>query len=264
MSTVPDQPARYDVAGAVATITMDSPANRNALSARMTARLVELLATAVRDDAVRVIVLSHTGAVFCSGMDLSESTAASADSMPVSAFPAVLRAILDAPKPTIARVAGPARAGGVGLLAACDVVVAATTSTFAFTEVRLGLVPAVISVTVLPRLHASVVRELFLTAETFDGVRAAAIGLVNSVVEPEFLDSEVIRYCHLLVRGAPGAIADTKALLAHPPVDASPEQFAALSALSARRFAGDEGQEGIASLREKRPASWIPSSARND
>lgn len=253
-----EEMVRYDVRGGVATVTLDSPANRNALSARLTARLRALLAEALADDTARVIVLSHTGPVFCSGMDLAESVGDDPEAMPVTAFPAVLQAIAEAPKPVLARVAGPARAGGVGLLAACDIVVAATTATFAFTEVRLGLVPAVISVPVRARLSPVSARELFLTGEVFDGIRAAAIGLVNAAVEPAALDREVARYADLLVRGAPGALADTKALLAAPPLRAVPADFAGLSELSARRFAGTEGQEGITSFREKRPARWVP------
>src|SRR5690606_37634173 len=202
-----------DVAAGVATITLDSPANRNALSAQLRRELLAHLQTAIDDPGARVIVLSHTGRVFCSGMDLKESRGAGAQDQGVNQFPAILERIWSSPTPVVARVAGPARAGGVGLVAACDIAVAAEDATFAFSEVRLGLVPAVISVTVLPRLLPRAAHELLLTGETFDGRRAARIGLVNSAVPADGVDAEVTRYAEMLRLGAPGALAATKELL---------------------------------------------------
>lgn len=248
-----------DTARGVATLTLDSPHNRNALSAKLMAELTAALTAAQDDDAVRAILLSHAGPVFCSGMDLSESRAASAGGMGVNAFPAILKAIWTSPKPVVARVGGAARAGGVGLVAACDLAVAARTATFAFSEVRIGVVPAVISVTVLPRLHQRAAHELFLTGEVFDGDRAAAIGLVNRTVDPDDLDAEVRRYLDLLVLGAPGALAATKQILRRPAASMD-DDFAAMLELSARHFASAEGQEGMAAFAEKRPASWVPTS----
>ena len=161
----------------------------------------------------------------------------------------------------VARLAGPARAGGVGLVAACDLAVAADTATFAFTEVRIGVVPAVIAVTVLPRLLPRAAHELFLTGETFDAARAAAIGLINEAVPAERLDAEVARYVGLLRLGAPGALAATKALLQRPVDDDLDTAFAAMQELSARHFASAEGQEGMAAFAEKRPPAWV---ARDD
>src|ERR687893_2360333 len=129
----------------VATLTLDSPANRNALSRAMRSQLRTALSEALADDAVRVVVLDHTGRVFCSGMDLSEAAGGGVADQGVREFPELLEAIWSSPKPVVAVVRGPARAGGVGLLAACDVVVAGGSATFAFSEVRLGIVPAVIS-----------------------------------------------------------------------------------------------------------------------
>jgi methylglutaconyl-CoA hydratase len=232
----------------VATLTLDSPANRNALSAAAMEQLSAGLAAALADDSVRVVVLSHAGRVFCSGMDLR------ARDVPVTAFPALLTAISSAPKPVIARVGGPARAGGIGLLAAADIAIAGASATFAFTEVRIGVVPAVISVPVLPSMLPRAARELFLTGEVFDATRAAAVGLVNVAVPDEGLDPEVERYAEMLAQGAPGALAATKELLAAPSAD-----YAAMAALSASRFASAEGQEGMAAFREKRPPSWAPS-----
>lgn len=254
-----DEPelVHHTVENGVATLTLDSPDNRNALSRRLLAQLRAGLADALADDAVRVVVLGHTGRVFCSGMDLTETGGDPATS-PVNDVPPILATIWSAPKPVLARVGGPARAGGVGLVAACDVAVAARAATFAFTEVRLGVAPAMISVTVLPRLLPRAAHELFLTGEVFDAERAAAIGLVNAVADDaDGLDAEVGRYVEMLRRGAPGALAETKALLRREPAGSMDEDFAAMLALSARLFAGPEAAEGIAAFREKRPPSWF-------
>jgi methylglutaconyl-CoA hydratase len=240
------------VSAGVATLTLDSPPNRNALSARLLAELAAGLAAAVADDAVRVVVLSHTGRVFCSGADLKE-TAAGGD-LPITSVPAVLEALQASPKPVVARIGGPARAGGIGLLAACDLAVAARSATFAFTEVRLGVVPAVISVPVLPLLAPRAARELFLTGEVFGADRALAAGLLTAVVDDEALDAEVARYAGMLALGGPGALAATKALLRTPPTD-----YAAMAELSARHFTGAEGREGVAAYAGKRRPSWAPS-----
>jgi methylglutaconyl-CoA hydratase len=245
-----------DTAAGVATITLDSPDNRNALSAPLRRELLAHLQTAIDDSGARVIVLSHTGRVFCSGMDLKESRGAGAQNQGVNEFPAILERIWASPKPVVARVGGPARAGGVGLVAACDIAVAAEKATFAFSEVRIGVVPAVISVTVLPRLLPRAAHELFLTGETFDGRRAVLIGLVNSAVPAFDLDAEVGRYAEMLKLGAPGALAATKDMLRRERPAALAAQFAEMQELSAGFFAGEEGQEGMRAFAEKRRPSW--------
>ena len=242
------------VTAGVATLTLDSQPNRNALSARLMSELAAGLAAAVTDEAVRVIVLTHAGPVFCSGADLKATAAATgAGDMPIASVPTLLAALAESPKPVVARVGGPARAGGIGLIAACDVALAGRSATFAFTEVRLGVVPAVISVPVLPMLAPRAARELFLTGEVFDATRAAEIGLVTRVVDDADLDAEVARYVDMLALGAPGALAVTKDLLTHPSKD-----YAALSTLSAERFASSEGREGVAAFAEKRRPAWAP------
>ncbi|HKR48842.1 MAG TPA: enoyl-CoA hydratase-related protein [Pseudonocardiaceae bacterium] len=235
------------VQSGIATITLDSPANRNALSQRLRAELRDALERSAGDDSVRVVVLDHTGPVFCAGIDLTEPPDA------VKELPGILERIRTHPKPVVAKLAGHARAGGIGLTAAADIAVAAHDATFAFTEVRLGVVPAVISVTVLPRLLAHAAHELLLTGETFDATRAVAVGLLNSTVPAEQLDAEVDRYTGMLIRGAPEALALTKQLLRAPPQD-----FTAMLELSATRFASAEAQEGIHAFTEKRSPSWIP------
>ena len=245
-----------DVAAGVATITLDSPANRNALSAQVRRELLAHLRTAIADDDARVIVLTHTGRVFCAGMDLKESRGAGAQDQGVTEVPALLGLIWTSPKPVLARIVGAARAGGVGIVAACDIAIAAQDATFAFSEVRIGVIPAVISVTVLPRLLPRAAHELFLTGETFDGTRAVAVGLVNSAVPAGDLDAEVARYVAMLRLGAPGALAAAKEMLRGERPSSMTEQFDAMLALSAGFFAAEEGQEGMRAFAEKRPPSW--------
>jgi methylglutaconyl-CoA hydratase len=250
-----DRVVRVEVARGVATLVLDSPANRNALSRAMREQLRTALTDALTDDAVRVVVLDHSGRVFCSGMDLAEAAGGGAEDQGVREFPELLDLIWTAPKPVVAAVRGPARAGGVGLLAACDVVVAAESATFAFSEVRLGLVPAVISAVVLPRMVPHVAHRLMLTGKIFDAATAAAGGLVDLIVPDADVNTELRAQLVELTAGAPTALAETKRLLraGTPPLDFDP-----LLELSARFFAGEEGQEGIASFREKRPARWVP------
>lgn len=250
MSTV-----EYLVAGSVATITLDAPERRNALSAPLLGQLRSALDAAEADAAVRSVVLSHTGTVFCSGMDLTTVTDVPAAEQPINAFPALLQRIWEFGKPVIARVDGKARAGGIGLIAASDIAIGSPRADFAFTEVRLGLVPAVISVPVLPRLQPRAVLELCLTGETFDADRAAQIGLLNRVVADP--DAEVTRLSGLLAGCEPKALAATKAMLHRDRGGVSmAEDLSAMSALSAEYFAGPEAAEGIAAFREKRPPAW--------
>jgi methylglutaconyl-CoA hydratase len=242
----------------VATLTLDSPANRNALSRAMRAQLRSALTEAIADDSVRVVVLDHTGRVFCSGMDLAEAAGGAAEDQGVNEFPALLEMVWDSPKPVVGVVRGPARAGGVGLLAACDVVVAAEAATFAFTEVRIGIAPAVISAVVLPRMVPSVAHRLLLTGEVFEAPQALAGGLVDLVVPAEDVDACVAAQVEALGKGAPLALAETKRLLRAARTGPLAERFPDLLELSARLFASEEGQEGIAAFREKRPARWVP------
>ncbi|TFV52141.1 enoyl-CoA hydratase-related protein [Blastococcus sp. TF02A_35] len=250
-----DQVLQVSVSRGVATLTLDSPANRNALSRAMRAQLRAALEQALADDAVRAVVLDHTGRVFCSGMDLSEAAGGASEDQGVREFPELLEVVWSSPKPVVAAVRGPARAGGVGLLAACDVVVAAESATFAFSEVRLGLVPAVISAVVLPRMAPHVAHRLMLTGQVFDAAAAAAGGLVDLVVPDSDVDAELRAQLVHLTAGAPAALAETKRLLRARQGALS---FDDLLDLSARFFAGEEGQEGIAAFREKRPARWVP------
>ena len=250
---------RTVTAAGVTTLTLDSPANRNALSAQLMRELLEGLGAALTDLAVRVVVISHTGPVFCSGADLKETAAArESGKIPAVLLADALAAIWEFPKPVLARIAGPARAGGLGLIAAADLAVCARDATFAFSEVRLGVIPAVISATVLPRLAPRAASELYLTGDVFDGVRAAEIGLVSRAVEADGLDAAVSAYTDSLVRGGPLALAGTKELLRRRPAETVRADLAELSARSAGYFRSAEGREGVAAFRDKRPADWVP------
>lgn len=256
--TSPDVLVRVATARGVTTLTLDSPHNRNALSTALMTQLLAGLADAVADEAVRVIVLDHAGPVFCSGADLKETAAAYASgTVPAGMLGDVLAALWECPKPVLARVAGPARAGGLGLIAAADLAVCADEATFAFTEVRIGVIPAVISATVLPRLHPRAAAELYLTGDTFGGRRAAEVGLVTASVPAQELDDVVRGYCDSLVRGAPGALAGAKDLLRRPGTAELRGDLARLSALSTGYFLSEEGREGVMAFREKRAPRWV-------
>lgn len=258
----PDELVHLAVDAGVATITLDSPANRNALSLRLQRELAARVAAALADEAVRLLLLTHTGTVFCAGADLKEARSLP-DGAPTGAheFLTLLEALWTSPKPIIARLAGPARAGGLGLLAVCDLAVVVETATFGFSEVTLGVVPAVISVPIRRRVHPAALQKLFLTGEAFSAHQAVECGLVASAVAADALDQEVARLVQMLVRGAPGALAATKALL-RIECPSILDELVAMSELSATHFASDEGKEGIRAFAEKRPPSWVPSTTR--
>ncbi|GAB7039946.1 MULTISPECIES: enoyl-CoA hydratase-related protein [Catenuloplanes] len=246
---------RVESGGGVATLTLDSPHNRNALSTSLIHELSEALAAAVADPAVRVIVLSHTGPVFCAGADLKETQAAfdGDGTLPVVPLADLLAALWESPKPLVARVGGPARAGGIGLIAAADIAVCAEQATFAFSEVRLGVIPAVISVPVRRRITARAAAELFLTGDVFDAARAAEIGLVTQVsADP---DETVRAFCDSLLKGAPAALAGVRGLLQDVTVR---DELARMADASDQYFRSAEGQEGIRAFREKRAPDWSP------
>ncbi|MGW0805373.1 enoyl-CoA hydratase-related protein [Nonomuraea sp. NPDC002799] len=244
-----------ELAGGVATITLDSPPNRNALSVRLLEELRDHLTWALAEPAARVIVLTATGTVFSSGADLKEQRAAGA---PITgALPEIMTLLWESPKPAVCRLNGTARAGGLGLVASCDFAVAPLTASFAFTEVRLGVVPAMISVPVLRRLDPRAAAEYFLTGEVFDAARAAEIGLLSRAVPEEELDATVAHYAEMLIQGGPEAVALTKRLVRQVPTLSFADGLSQMTALSAQRFTSDEGQEGIRAFWEKRPPTWV-------
>ncbi|MGW2568591.1 enoyl-CoA hydratase family protein [Streptomyces sp. NPDC001537] len=232
----------------VETLSLDSPANRNALSAALVGELADALADSAKDTDVRAIVLTHTGNTFCAGADLR-------DPPDPDALVGLLRQIVELRKPVLARVTGHVRAGGLGLLAACDIAAASTQSTFAFTEVRIAVAPAVISLPLLPRTDPRALARYYLTGERFEAPEAARIGLltatgddVDAVLEP-ILDG--------LRRAAPQGLAETKALLTAKVLETFDRDAADLTALSARLFASPQAREGMTAFLERRDPTWV-------
>ena len=250
------------VANGIATITLDSPGNRNALSARLVGDLHAALDQAESRD-VRVIVLTNTGNTFCAGADLRERASGPVDSSPmVRAF----QRLLDSPRPTIAAVKGFVRAGGVGLMASCDLAVVPASADFAFTEVRIGAVPAIIAVPILRRCSAAQLAAPMLTGEVFDAAHARAIGLVSHVaVDDDGVDAQVAILCAGMLRAGPNALAATKGILRSAPGEPVDTAFGRMQQLSESVFESAEAAEGMQSFFDKRPPSWAvePSGTAN-
>jgi enoyl-CoA hydratase/carnithine racemase len=244
MSDAPAELVRYDVADAVATITLDSQHNRNALSRQLVTELLAHLETAAADDAVRVVLIRAEGRVFCSGADLAE---ASTEGMEVGARRIVdlQRLIVTMPKPVVTRLHGAVRAGGIGIVAASDVAVAADEATFALTEVKLGLAAAIISLTVHHRMSPRGAALTTLGGEVFTGREAAAYGLVTTAVPGDDLDAEVARVCASLATGAPQGLRESKRILNRDLVARIDAHGDEMAELSARLFASDEAREAM-------------------
>jgi enoyl-CoA hydratase/carnithine racemase len=234
----------YAVSDGVGTITLDSPHNRNALSRQLITELFAHLETADADTQVKVVVIRAEGKVFCSGADLSE---ASADGMEEGArvLVAMQRRIVSMSKPVVTRLHGAVRAGGIGIVAASDIAISADDATYALTEVKLGLAPAVISLTVLPRMTSRAAALTCLTGEVFDGVQAAEMGLVTRAVPVAELDDAVDAVVGSLLTGAAQGLRETKALLARDLVDRIDARGDEVAALSARLFGSDEAREAM-------------------
>ncbi len=249
-----------ELSGGVLTVTLADETRRNALSRQLLSELSAVLDAADADPEVRVVVLTNVGSTFCAGADLSEQAAGGGPPEPGSlSDPRVLFArFRRAPKPYVGRIAGHCVAGGMGLAAALDITVAADDVRFGFTEVRIGVAPAMISVVCLPKLRPADARAAFLRGRRFEAPEAARIGLINAAVPRDQLDAEVDAVVGDLLAGAPGALAATKQLLAEVPRMPEEEAFAWTGALSASLFAGEEAREGITAYLEKRPATWVP------
>jgi methylglutaconyl-CoA hydratase len=246
---------RLEVAAGVATITLDAPQARNVLTGESLALLADALDRASLDADVRVVVLTATGRAFCAGADLRGTGGAAADF--TARYTGVLARLLDHPKPTIARVQGHVAGGGNGLVAGCDLSVAVSDARFAFSEVRVGAVPAIVSVVALQRMPRAQAIELFLTGERVSAQRAREAGLVTRVVPDETaLDEAVAAWVGQLRLGGPEAMRRTKQVLRQVPVMERGEAFAWTEQVSAQAFASAEAAEGMAAFVERRPPSW--------
>lgn len=252
------EPTLYAVAAGVATITLNMPERKNALNELLVNSLGLNLDRAVADDKVRAIVLTNAGNTFCAGADLKAETPGVVPTTPQRTFLDVMDQILDSPKPVIGRIDGHAIAGGVGLVAACDLSVMRDDAKIGFTEVRIGVAPAVISVVCLPKLRRADASELFLTGERITPARAAEVGLINRAVPAAEIDDAVNAYVSMVVRGGPIALAASKDLIRRVPNLNRADGFAWTSLRSRELFQSEEAAEGIAAFNERRDPSWVP------
>lgn len=246
-----DELVHYAVENGVATITLDSPHNRNALSRQLITELFERLEAAADEDEVRVVVLRSADRVFCSGADLAEAAGGSMTEG-AGALVELQRVILSHPKPIVTRLAGPVRAGGLGIVAASDLVLCAEEVTFALTESRLALAPAVISLTLVPRLSSRAASDVFLSGRTFDAAEAAAMGLVTRSVPGAELDAAVEAACAELLKAHPQGLRETKKVLAGSVLAYLEANADDMVALSARLFGSDEARDAMTAFLTKK------------
>ncbi|OEV26821.1 enoyl-CoA hydratase [Streptomyces nanshensis] len=254
----------------ITTLTLDSPHNRNALSKALVSQLYAGLEEAAADPRARAVLLTHTGNTFCAGADLREGSGSPGD------LAALLRTIVELPKPVVARVEGHVRAGGTGLLGACDISVAGPGASFAFTEARIGVAPAVISMPLLPRLDARAAARYYLTGERFGAAEAARIGLVTLAADADAgvaagagvdagegvdvvdgMDAVLEPVLDGLRRGSPQGLAESKRLVTAEVLRAFDRDGDSLAELSARLFASDEAREGMTAFLERREPAWV-------
>ncbi|MER6089285.1 enoyl-CoA hydratase family protein [Streptomyces bluensis] len=231
----------------ITTLTLDSPANRNALSATLVGALSDALTRCGKDHGVRAVVLTHTGNTFSAGADLR-------DPPHPDALVGLMRRIVELRTPVLARVTGHVRAGGLGLLGACDIAVASTTATFAFTEVHIGVAPAVISLPLLPRTDPRALARYCLTGERFEAPEAASIGLLTATGDD--VDDVLAPVLDGLRRASPQGLAETKQLLTARVLEAFDRDAADLTALSARLFSSPQAREGMTAFLERRDPTW--------
>jgi len=249
--------------GAIRTLTLSRPDVRNAFNDLVIAELKAAFIDAGQAAEVRCVVLAAEGSAFCAGADLNwmrrmADYTRDENLADAGQLAAMLRAIYECPKPTIARVQGDVFAGGVGLVAACDMAVSVDTATYCLSEVKLGLIPATISPYVIRAMGARAAHRYFLTAERFSAVEAHRIGLVHEVVTADALDAKVAELTHALVSASPNAVRACKRLVQ----DVAEREID--DALVAHTVAGiadirssDEGKEGVQSFLQKRKPSWL-------
>lgn len=250
------QLVHYAVDRTIATVTLDSPDNRNALSAQLVAELSAHLQRGADDSTVRAVVLTHTGSTFCAGADMKEAATEGGPEQGTRRMVALLRSIVELPKPVIARIDGHVRAGGLGIVGACDIAVAGPTSSFAFTEVRLGLAPAIIALTTMGRMTERAAARYYLTGERFDAAVAAAAGLITAAVND--VDAEIATIADELRLCSPQGLAQTKPLTTRAMLAGFDERAEPMQALSARLFGSDEAREGMTAFLQRRTPSWAP------
>jgi methylglutaconyl-CoA hydratase len=246
----------YEIRRDAAWITLNQPERRNALSEALVSELQAHLELAIADPQVRAIVLTGAGTAFCAGADLKSGGMATAGAESEPPFVTVLKTVWNAPKPVIGRLNGHAFGGGVGLAAACDLTVATEDAMFSFSEVRVGVIPAMISVVVLPKLGIQNSMWLFLTGERFSARRAVEFGLIHRSVPSAELDSATEEIIGLVRLGGPIAIREAKQLVRRVPQLPMDEAFRHTAQKIAELFASEEAGEGMRAFIEKRPPRW--------
>ena len=258
-----EEKVAYDVDDQVATIRFNRPEARNALDPESMESLGEALDRAADDDDVRVVVLTGTGDTFSAGADLKAALAQESGGFAgkgPEAMADLMVKIQDSPKPTIARVQGNVFGGGNGLVAACDLAVAADHVRFAFSEVRLGLTPAVISVVCLPKLTRADAAELFLLGHRVSAHRVREAGMINAAEPADAVDAKIAEWVAALRLGGPEALTGTKDLLREVPARDRSAGLAYTSEVSGRFFRSKEAAEGMTALLQKRRPAWAPDS----
>jgi methylglutaconyl-CoA hydratase len=246
----------YDVRRDAAWITLNQPEKRNALSDPLVVELRDHLRAAIDDARVRAIVITGAGSAFCAGADLKSGGVTASSASTENPFVTVMKTIWEAPKPVIGRINGQAFGGGVGLAAACDITVAAESATFSFSEVRVGVIPAMISVVVLPKLGIQKTMWLFLTGERFDARRAVDLGLIHRAVPAAELDAAIEEVIGMIRLGGPNAIREAKQLVRRVPELTMQQGFDYTSKKIAELFASPEAAEGMQAFLEKRKPKW--------
>ncbi|MCY4663759.1 MAG: enoyl-CoA hydratase-related protein [Acidimicrobiaceae bacterium] len=247
----------------VVTVTLADEANRNALNRRMLAELTAALDDADADPAVRVVVLTNAGRGFCAGADLRESSTPADDNPVVIKASELFGRFRRSPKPYVGRIAGHCVAGGMGLAAAMDISIARDDAKFGFTEVRVGVAPAMISVLCLPKMRRADATAAFLRGNRFSAAEAARLGLINAAVPAASLDAEVESVVSDLLAGGPSALAAAKQLVDRVPEMPFDDALAWAERLSAELFASDEAAEGMDAFLNKRTPGWVPDNGEN-
>jgi methylglutaconyl-CoA hydratase len=252
-----EQPTRCELRGGALWITLDRPETRNALSAPLVAALLADLRRAMTDAQVRAVVLTGAGPAFCAGADLKNrgDMGGAGGGNP---FVEILKLMRDGEKPVIAAVNGHAFGGGLGLVAAADIAIAADGAQMSFSEVRIGVIPAMISVVVVPKLGPHHAMRLFLTGERFDAQRALEYGLVHRVAAPAELAAAVDAEVQAIAQGGPQAIREAKRLIRTVSKLPESEAYAFAERKIAELFASEEAAEGMRAFAEKRPPRWAP------
>ncbi|MGI9624995.1 MAG: enoyl-CoA hydratase-related protein [Acidimicrobiales bacterium] len=251
-------PVLVDLSDGISTVTLADEANKNALGADLVDQIRGAVANANSDSDTRAIVVTNTSNTFCAGANLKERSANTAQASDSNGFERLLSEIQSSPTPVIGRIAGHVVGGGLGLAAVMDISVAANDVRFGFTEVRLGVAPAMISVVCLPKMRRGEALEAFLRGTRFSADRAVELGLINHAVDRDNLDAEVSSVLDDVLRGGPLALAAAKRLVYDVPAMEQSEAFAHTAEISGQLFASDEAAAGMKAFLERTDAPWIP------